>query len=92
MFEVLIGGLYAFVTDKVEKSRKDRMKYLERQSDCRKHTVGWVATIVDGSVRISLDGGVLCGLGTLRWCQSFGLEDSFIACIGSQELGQEKEP
>ena len=92
MFEVLIGGLYVLVTDKVEKSRKDRMKYLERRSDCRKHTVGWVASVVDGSVWIGLDSGVLCGLGALRWCQSFGLEDSHIACTGSQGLGQEKEP
>ena len=92
MFEILIGGLYVLVTDKVEKTRKDRMKYLDRLSDRRKHTVGWVASVVDGSVWISLDGGVLCGLGTLRWCQSFGLEDSLIACAGSQELGQEKEP
>ena len=91
MLEVLICRLYVLVADKVKKSRKDRVKYLKRRSDCRKTWVGWVASVVDGSVWISLDGGVLCGLGTLRWCQSFGREDSHIACTGSQELGQEKE-
>ena len=50
MFEVLIGRLCILVTDKVEISRKDRMKYLERRSDRRKNRVGWVVSVVDGSV------------------------------------------